>query len=86
MNSKWKVQLAQEQRACQAKKDLISDGTLASEMVQAVLYGADGESQLEPAACCQVTNLLTLVVQHLHHLVNTDQLTWRTAPCGTGKR
>ena len=79
----WNVQLASERVTRQAKKDLIGDVTLASEMVQAVSYGADGECQLAPAVYCRVTNLLTLVVQHLDHLANTDQLTWHTTPCGT---
>ena len=45
----WNVQLASEHETSCHAQDLLGEVTVASERVQAVTYGADGESTLRPA-------------------------------------
>ena len=78
----WNVQLASERETSRHAQDLLGEVTVASERVQAVTYGADGESTLRPANYCRVQNLLGLVIQHLNHLHNSNQLTWHSTPSG----
>ena len=73
---KWHVHLASEGRYCSHVKETMGEVDISSELVQTVSLEEEGHCTLKPAAFARVKNPLTLVTQHLAHLVERNALTW----------